>query len=571
MITNETAKSTYTVISGKDDYVIGFLYKTNPDGSPQIKVYVNKLSESPLVYGADYTLSDDGTKVILAEVNAGDRLDIIRDIPMVQLSDYHIGRIDPDQIEGDMDMAVMRDQQLKSNLDFAIEIPEDHEARIQECEIDISGIESLIPAQTTESNKLADKDFVNSSIATSTATFKGTYSTLEELEAVTATVNDYGFVVSTDATGNTVYSRYKYNGTAWMFEYNLNNSSFTAEQWAAINSGITAGIVDTFDATGHNIGDIFWTMRTDNTLNGAVECDGSQYNTTDFTGGESIGAQLEAGHLPYMSLADYATALATDGSVGAFGWDGTGTTAFRVPSLNDIFIETGTAAQIGDYLTAGVPNIKGYFTANPSGTPGTDGALITTTDLGSSGHGNDGSGPHNWKFEIDASRLAGVYDDNVTTVQPNAVRYRAMVQLAISATDEALETCTAITAQVATNTSDISTLQGYDYVVQSQLPTAQNNYTWYRKYKSGWVEQGGKSTQTATSSVDATITLPVEMQDTEYNVTFSVCSSVANDGAESSVLAQTVTTISLHADSLTGTSGTKGFIWEVKGMATTNN
>ena len=31
----------------------------------------------------------------------------------------------------------------------------------------------------------------------------------------------------------------------------------------------------------------------------------------------------------------------------------------------------------------------------------------------------------------------------------------------------------------------------YDFVIESQLPTAENNYTWYRKYKSGWVEQGG--------------------------------------------------------------------------------
>ena len=30
-----------------------------------------------------------------------------------------------------------------------------------------------------------------------------------------------------------------------------------------------------------------------------------------------------------------------------------------------------------------------------------------------------------------------------------------------------------------------------DWVVESQLPTAENNYTWYRKYKSDWVEMGG--------------------------------------------------------------------------------
>ena len=33
--------------------------------------------------------------------------------------------------------------------------------------------------------------------------------------------------------------------------------------------------------------------------------------------------------------------------------------------------------------------------------------------------------------------------------------------------------------------------ENYDFVVECQLPTAANNYTWYRKYKSGWVEMGG--------------------------------------------------------------------------------
>ena len=102
-----------------------------------------------------------------------------------------------------------------------------------------SAITDKIPAEATSTNKLADKAFVNSSISTNTAEFKGTYNTLADLEAVTADNNDYGFVVSTDSTGNTIYNRYKYNGTAWVFEYALNNSSFTATQWSAINSGAT--------------------------------------------------------------------------------------------------------------------------------------------------------------------------------------------------------------------------------------------------------------------------------------------------------------------------------------------
>ena len=105
-------------------------------------------------------------------------------------------------------------------------------------------INGKIPTQATTSNQLADKSFVNSSISTATADFKGTYNSLEDLEQVTANANDYAFVIVTDAAGNTVYKRYKWvDGSGWTWEYDLNNSSFTAAQWAAIQSGITAALV----------------------------------------------------------------------------------------------------------------------------------------------------------------------------------------------------------------------------------------------------------------------------------------------------------------------------------------
>ena len=50
-----------------------------------------------------------------------------------------------------------------------------------------------------------------------------------------------------DVTLNTAYNRYKAtvsgSTVTWAYEYTLNNSSFTAAQWAAINSGITSGDV----------------------------------------------------------------------------------------------------------------------------------------------------------------------------------------------------------------------------------------------------------------------------------------------------------------------------------------
>lgn len=134
---------------------------------------------------------------------------------------------------------------------------------------DISAINGKIPAQASAENQLADKSFVNSSIATNTANFLGTYDYVTDLgfqqpsssadvsNAAIATAlgsltfpqtptnNDYVFV-QIDYTATTPadeFRRFKFNGTAWAYEYTLNNSSFTADQWAAINSGITSGDV----------------------------------------------------------------------------------------------------------------------------------------------------------------------------------------------------------------------------------------------------------------------------------------------------------------------------------------
>ncbi len=64
--------------------------------------------------------------------------------------------------------------------------------------------------------------------------------------------------------------------------------------------------------------------------------------------------------------------------------------------------------------------------------------------------------------------------------------------------------------------SEIPNLSDIDYVVAWQNPTSENNYTWYRKYKSGWVEQGG---QTRTKGSAATlITLPLKMSNSEYQI-----------------------------------------------------
>ncbi len=130
----------------------------------------------------------------------------------------------------------------------------------------LADINALIPSQASTTNQLADKAFVNSSIATSTATFRGTYNLVSDLSltteatqqqiaaaiaiemeglGITPDSNDYCFIqIPDDDSDPDVIARidrYKYSTSAWEFEYTLNNSGFTAEQWAAINSGVTSG------------------------------------------------------------------------------------------------------------------------------------------------------------------------------------------------------------------------------------------------------------------------------------------------------------------------------------------
>lgn len=110
-------------------------------------------------------------------------------------------------------------------------------------------IEDVIPSSASSQNQLADKNFVNSSISTNTANFVGTFNSLSELQAVqNPTNNDYGFVIEQDAAGNEYYDRYKFNGSQWLFEYKVESTPFTAAQWAAIQSGMTAALVTKLDA-----------------------------------------------------------------------------------------------------------------------------------------------------------------------------------------------------------------------------------------------------------------------------------------------------------------------------------
>lgn len=110
----------------------------------------------------------------------------------------------------------------------------------------------------------------------------------------------------------------------------------------------------------------------------------------------------------------------------------------------------------------------------------------------------------------------------------------------------------------------------FDVVVEWQVPTSENNYTWYRKYSSGWVEQGGLVS--TPNDAEMTINLPITMADTYYNLSLG-----SREQADSTALTGTNSRWDAYWDKSTtlfkcwGKWGTTTEIsWEVKGIAASN-
>ena len=107
---------------------------------------------------------------------------------------------------------------------------------------------------------------------------------------------------------------------------------------------------------------------------------------------------------------------------------------------------------------------------------------------------------------------------------------------------------------------NVDTTAKADAVIDYQEPTADNGYTWYRKYKSGWIEQGGVLSQTGGTR---SVSFPVEMADTNYTLirTQNQTSGIQSNypGWTSGTESRTTTGFTYNA---TATS-----VWQVSGMA----
>ena len=112
------------------------------------------------------------------------------------------------------------------------------------------------------------------------------------------------------------------------------------------------------------------------------------------------------------------------------------------------------------------------------------------------------------------------------------------------------------------NMRNVDTGAKADSVIDYQEPTAENGYTWYRKYASGWVEQGG--TILTTDALNISISLPVEMMLDVYSI-IGNSSQYGNASGHFSVVSSTTTGFITHCGAVESVYG-RGW-WTVSGMS----
>ena len=189
-----------------------------------------------------------------------------------------------------------------------------------------------------------------------------------------------------------------------------------------------------------------------------------------------------------VTKAQYDSALATYGECPKYVVDeNTAQTSLRLPKYANYIKMAGTEGitQKG----AGLPNITGSATTwsyennlNPTG------AFGQTLQNVSSYNASDNKSGSN--LTLDASKSNAIYgaSDTVqpahTTLYPWISAYTSAVP---ASTAQAAEFTGALSGKANTDLSNV--LANIDYVVESQV---NSDGSWYRKHKSGWLEQGAR-------------------------------------------------------------------------------
>ena len=235
---------------------------------------------------------------------------------------------------------------------------------------------------------------------------------------------------------------------------------------------------------------------------------------------------------------------------------------------------------IGDTLVGAVSTITtSDLTANKILVSDANGKVAASnkaiTDIG-----GDGDNLSITKNASDKLQTVGVINQNNTSValkswsgtlaQYNAIATKDNNTL-YNITDDAsgtinvynkAEVNTLLNNKADINLSNIS--NNIDYVIETKQPT-DSDLSWYRIYKSGWVEQGGRIAVNCTANIAAAwnANFPITMIDTNYNYSLALKSGWIYES-----LGGTEAYTTTYLSGFINTPHDQGVIltWEVKGQ-----
>ena len=273
----------------------------------------------------------------------------------------------------------------------------------------------------------------------------------------------------------------------------------------------TNQIVAGFGGTKENIGDVKWSyskLATDNsgrlplftgeTIASANTIYPEFYNwVLAHTELQCTSAQYEASLTTYGECAKY---VIGDGSL-------------RLPLIRN-YIKAANPSEGIKNIEAGLPNITAdWNSAQYDGGWSANGAVYGVKN-NSQEYNSSSSG---MRAYFDASRSSAVYGKSSTvtpastTLYPWVVAYVAAIP---ASTAQAAAFQQGLSGKADNNLGNVPS--NYDYVVDSYNDA---NGNWYRKYKSGWIEQGGLVPQTTT--INYTVNLLKPFNNSKYTALIS--------------------------------------------------
>lgn len=255
---------------------------------------------------------------------------------------------------------------------------------------------------------------------------------------------------------------------------------------------------------------------------------------------------------------EYESALSTYGECAKYV---IGDGSLRLPLIKNYIKAANTSDGIKN-IEAGLPNITGqvgiYIRAQKGrgafSTPSDSAA--NTTEVGRVTLNDEGTTAF-----FDASRSSSIYGKSSTvtpastTLYPWVVAYAAAIP---ASTAQAAEFQQGLSGKADTNLGNIPS--NYDYVVESYHDA---DGSWYRKYKSGWLEQGGVFG--SNDSTDTIVTLLKPYANTTYSIMVGQMIGLAGDASfwNFAVANKTTSTVTIH----NATNGAGNICqWEAKGQ-----